>query len=77
LASLGLLAAGKSEPIEQQLAELQSEQHLLESRLSTPLTPQEMAAIGERLQRIGEERAGHEDRWLRLSEQLDAAERPA
>ncbi len=63
--------------VEQQLAELQSEQHLLESRLSTPLTPQEMAAIGERLQRIGEERAGHEDRWLRLSEQLDAAERPA
>ncbi len=63
--------------VEQQLAELQSEQHLLENRLSTPLTLQEMAAIGERLQRIGEEHAGHEDRWLSLSEQLDAAERPA
>ncbi|MBL8397858.1 MAG: ATP-binding cassette domain-containing protein, partial [Candidatus Accumulibacter sp.] len=63
--------------LERRLSELQNEQHLLEARLSTTLSPVELAETGRRLHCLGEEYAAGEDRWLALSEQLDAADRPA
>ncbi|WP_300454590.1 ATP-binding cassette domain-containing protein [Accumulibacter sp.] len=59
--------------IEQDLLELQKEQHSLEARLSTVLSPHDLAATGRRLKQIAEELATLEDRWLALSDQIDLA----
>ena len=62
--------------IEQGLLDLQTEQHGLEARLSTSLSPPELAEIGRRLTQIADELARLEDRWLLLSDQIDRATRP-
>ena len=59
--------------LEKTLLDLQSEQHSLEARLSTPLPSPELAESGRRLNQITSELSALEDRWLRLSEEIDAA----
>ncbi len=62
--------------VERTLLELQTEQHSLEARLATALAAQELASVGRRLNQIAAELSALEDRWLMLSEQMDAATRP-
>lgn len=62
--------------LERALLDLQSEQHSLEARLSTPLPPLELAESGRRLNQITSELSALEDRWLNLSEEIDAAAHP-
>ncbi|HMW54475.1 MAG: ATP-binding cassette domain-containing protein [Candidatus Accumulibacter phosphatis] len=59
--------------IEKRLLDLQQEQHTLEARLSTPLSAQELADSGRRLNQIALELSALEEQWLTLSEQIDRA----
>jgi ATP-binding cassette subfamily F protein 3 len=56
------------------MLELQTKKHALEARLSAPLPPQEIGEIGLELQKIDEELAGLEEKWLLISEAIEAAE---
>ena len=58
------------------LLDLQKEQHALEAQLSTPLSAQELADSGRRLNQITMELSALEEQWLALSEQIDLATRP-
>ena len=60
--------------VEQLMLELQARKHELESRLSTQLPVDEITALGLELKDVDEELAGHEERWLGISEQLEALE---
>ncbi|MBK7675165.1 ATP-binding cassette domain-containing protein [Accumulibacter sp.] len=62
--------------VERTLLELQAEQHSLEARLATTIAAQELASVGRRLNQIAAELSALEDRWLTLSEQMDAVTRP-
>jgi len=62
--------------IEKLLLDLQKEQHALEAQLSTPLSAQELADSGRRLNQIAVELSALEEQWLTLSEQIDMATRP-
>jgi len=62
--------------VENRLLDLQTEQHALEARVSTPLSASELAELATRLNEIGGELSVLEDRWLTLSEQIDTATRP-
>ena len=59
--------------LEQTMLDLQTKKHALEARLSTPLPPQEIGELGVQLKKIDDELAGHEEKWLTLSEQIEAA----
>ena len=63
--------------VEKQLLDLQTEQHSLEARLSTPLSAPELADVGRRLQRIAEELTEREEIWLGLADRIDALTRQA
>jgi ATP-binding cassette subfamily F protein 3 len=54
------------------MARLQREKAELEGQLSQPLAPADMAEAGKRLKRVDDELAQQEERWLHLSEQLEA-----
>jgi ATP-binding cassette subfamily F protein 3 len=59
--------------LEQTMLDLQGKKHTLEARLSTPLPPQEIGELGLKLQKIDDELAVHEEKWLTISEQIEAA----
>ncbi len=60
--------------LEQTMLDLQTRKHALEARLSTPLPAQEIAALGRELKSIDDELAGHEEKWLAISEKIEAEE---
>ena len=60
------------EQSEQRMAVIDMERQTLEQQLSAPLTPPEMAEAGRRLKALGDEMATLEERWLELTEQLQA-----
>ena len=55
--------------------ELQREKSELETRLATPLPPQEIGTIGSAMHELDEELAAHEEEWLALSEEIETIER--
>jgi ATP-binding cassette subfamily F protein 3 len=59
--------------LEQVMLDLQTKKHALEARLSTPLPPQEIGELGGQLKKTDDELAGHEEKWLAISEQIEAA----
>ena len=59
--------------VEQLMFDLQTRKHGLEARLSTPLPAQEIGTLGLDLKKIDEELANHEEKWLAISEQIEAA----
>jgi ATP-binding cassette subfamily F protein 3 len=62
--------------LEQLMLDLQAQKHALEARLSTPLPAQEIGEIsklGGQLKKIDDELAAHEEKWLAISEQIEAA----
>ena len=58
--------------LEQAILELQTRKHALEARLSAPLPPQEIGALGIELQALDSELDAHEERWLVLSEEIES-----
>ena len=58
--------------LEQAILELQTRKHALEARLSAPLPPQEIGALGIELQALDGELDAHEERWLVLSEEIES-----
>ena len=58
--------------LEQLMHELQTKKHELEARLSQPLPAQEIGEIGLALQKIDSDLAAHEEKWLTISEQIEA-----
>ena len=76
--------AGKLKPykkelaaLDQRMAALQNEGAALEQKLMNALPPAELAEAGRRLKAIAEETAAAEERWLELSEQIEAIEAEA
>ncbi|HEY9192368.1 MAG TPA: ATP-binding cassette domain-containing protein, partial [Methyloversatilis sp.] len=59
--------------LEQSILDQQTKKHALEARLSTPLPPQEIGELGSQLQKLQESLDANEERWLELSEQIEAA----
>ena len=59
--------------LEQTILELQTRKHGLEARLASTQSAQEIGEIGVQVQALTDELAGHEDRWLDLSERIEAA----
>ena len=59
--------------VEQLMFDLKTRKHGLEARLSTPLPAQEIGTLGLDLKKIDEELANHEEKWLAISEQIEAA----
>jgi ATP-binding cassette subfamily F protein 3 len=59
--------------LEQIMLDLQTKKHALEARLSTPLPAQEIGELGGQLKKIDDELAAHEEKWLAISEQIEAA----
>ena len=55
---------------EQRMAAIEQEKAALESQLSSPLPPAEIAQAGRRLKALTDEIALLEERWMELSEQL-------
>ena len=60
--------------VEQRLATLSGEKMALEARLLEGLPPLEIADCGRRLKACGDETEGLEERWLTLSEEIQALE---
>lgn len=60
------------EQAEQRMAVIEQEKNALEQQLSTPLPPAEIAQAGRRLKALTDEMAKLEERWLELTEQLQA-----
>ncbi|MBY0453292.1 MAG: ATP-binding cassette domain-containing protein [Burkholderiaceae bacterium] len=60
------------EQIDQRMAVLTAERSALEQRLTQPLPPAEIADCGRRLKVCNDETAALEERWLELSEQIEA-----
>ncbi len=58
--------------VEARMATLNAEGAALEGQLASNTHPHEIAEIGKRLNAVNEELAHLEERWLELSEQLDA-----
>ena len=59
--------------LEQTMLDLQTKKHALEAHLSTPLPAPEIVELGRQLKTIDDELAGHEEKWLTLSEKIEAA----
>ena len=62
--------------LEQLMLDLQTRKHTLEARLSKPLPAQEIGELGLELKAVDEELASHEEKWLTISEEIEA-ETPA
>jgi ATP-binding cassette subfamily F protein 3 len=62
------------EEAERRIAALESERGTLEAKLSTALSPAEIAEGGRRLKALTDELASMEERWLGLSGEIEAAE---
>ncbi|MFD2754205.1 ribosomal protection-like ABC-F family protein [Comamonas terrae] len=60
------------EQIDRRLPQLQAERSELEEKLSQPMAPAEIAEAGKRLKSCNDEIDQLEERWLELSEQIDA-----
>jgi ATP-binding cassette subfamily F protein 3 len=60
------------EQAEQRMAAIENEKNALEQQLSAPLPPAEIADAGRRLKGLADEMAALEERWLELTEQLQA-----
>ena len=60
--------------LEQQMLDLQTKKHGLEARLSAPLSAQDIGDIGVQIQKIDNELAAFEEKWLVISEQIEAEE---
>ncbi len=60
--------------LEQQMLDLQTKKHGLEARLSAPLSAQDIGDIGVQIQEIDNELAAYEEKWLVISEQIEAEE---
>jgi len=60
------------EQADQKLAQLQSQKAELETKLSTPLTPSEIADLGKQLKAVNAELESLEAQWLIWSEELEA-----
>ena len=61
--------------LEQQMLDLQTKKHGLEARLSTPLSAQDIGDIGMQIKKIDDELAAYEEKWLLISEQIEAEEK--
>ena len=61
------------EKLEARMATLNTEGSALENRLSSPLPPQEIAELGQRLKTLNKDLAQCEEQWLELSSQVEAA----
>jgi ATP-binding cassette, subfamily F, member 3 len=61
------------EKLESHMATLNTEGAALENRLSSPLPPQEIAELGQRLKTLNKDLAQCEEQWLELSSQVEAA----
>ncbi len=59
--------------VEQRMAELEAEKTALESRLAAVAAPAELAEAGKRLKAVAMELETLEERWLALSEKIEAA----
>jgi len=59
--------------LEQTILDLQTKKHALEARLATSLPPQQIGELGLELQKVDETLTAHEENWLLLSEQIEAA----
>ncbi|MGH6627020.1 MAG: ABC-F family ATP-binding cassette domain-containing protein [Burkholderiaceae bacterium] len=59
--------------LDKSMAALQAEKEELERQLATALTPAAIAEHGKRLKVLNDELAQQEERWLSLSEQMEAA----
>jgi ATP-binding cassette subfamily F protein 3 len=57
---------------EQRMASIEAEKNQLEQLLATPISPAEMADAGRRLKAFADEVARLEERWLELTQQLEA-----
>ena len=75
--------AEKTRPLKKELAQLEQrldtltqEQSELQERLALTLAPAEIAEAGKRLKAVGDALQHDEERWLDLSEQLQALEAP-
>ena len=58
--------------VEQIMLDLQTRKHGLEARLSEPLPVQEIGALGTELKQVDEELAVQEEKWLAISEEIEA-----
>jgi ATP-binding cassette subfamily F protein 3 len=58
---------------EQRMASIDAEKNQLEQLLSTPISPSDMADAGRRLKALADEVARLEERWLELTQQLEAS----
>jgi ATP-binding cassette subfamily F protein 3 len=58
---------------EQRMASIETEKNQLEKLLSTTISPSEMADAGRRLKALSDEVAKLEERWLELTQQLEAS----
>jgi ATP-binding cassette, subfamily F, member 3 len=60
------------EQVEQRMAALNTERHQLEQRMAQPMTPADIAEAGRSLKTCTDTIASLEERWLELSEQIEA-----
>ena len=58
--------------VEQIMLDLQTRKHGLEARLSEPLPVQEIGALGTELKQVDEELSVQEEKWLAISEEIEA-----
>jgi len=58
---------------EQRMASIETEKNQLEQLLTTPISPSDMADAGRRLKALADEVARLEERWLELTQQLEAS----
>ena len=61
--------------LEQTILEVQARKHATEARLAGSPSVQLLAELGKELQQIDETLNAHEDSWLQLSEEIEAASR--
>ncbi len=59
--------------VDEAMAKLQAEKGQIETRMSQSLPPAEIASTGKRLKAVDDELAALEEKWLSLSEQIEAA----
>ena len=60
--------------LEERMLELQTAKHALEARLSEPLAPQEIGALGLEIEALAGQLDALEEEWLMLGEEIEALE---
>ncbi|RZL90611.1 MAG: hypothetical protein EOP76_15310, partial [Variovorax sp.] len=58
--------------VDERLAQVSADKAALETRLAGTMAPADMADAGKRLKALNEEIALLEERWIALSDQLEA-----